>query len=299
MTRRDAFWATMGLLLPLVAFGPNPVNAAEGPAVVNCHDEALGTVQKTLARDCNGRIVGDTEAEAIREKRRERIRRALAKPSRPQFQGHRLKSVGSGFFVATDGALLTNHHVVDDCAVVTITPTEGEMAAATQVVIAEDADLALLRSSLVPPGVAAFGTAVAEEFATGPASLVGYPNLGLVAIEPVLTTVEVVEKKTSPSNQPVIIIKGEVRSGNSGGPLLDRGGSVIGVVFAKVNSVKVFQMTGKTIRNVGLALSRETVLSFLDDQGVDYRIERLQPSRTESRVLNDAKPYLAQVGCWG
>lgn len=295
---RGTIWATGGFLALLSAFGPGPADAAKGSSVINCHDEALGTVQKTLAGDCNGKIVGDAEAEAIREKRRERIRRTLTKPSRPQVQGHRLAGVGSGFFVAADGSLVTNHHVVGNCAVVTITPTDGEMVVATQVVVSEEADLALLRSDLAPPGVATFGTATAEQFATGPASLLGYPNLGLVAIEPILTAVEVVERNRSPTNQPVIIIKGDVRSGNSGGPLLDPGGLVIGVVFAKVNSVKVFQMTGRAIRNVGLALSRETVVSFLEDQGVAYRIERILPAQTENRILRDARPYLAQIGCW-
>lgn len=290
--------AVAGLVALVMTTFPRSAAAAEGPLVVNCHDERLGTVQQTLSGDCKGRVVSNSEAEAIREQRRERIRRTLEKPKRPQIQGRRLAGVGSGFFVSADGSVVTNHHVVDDCAIVTITPSDGDMVRATKVVLADNADLALLRSNFSPPAVATFGTATAEQFALGPASLIGYPNLGLVTIEPILTTVEVVDRVRSTENQPVLVIKGKVRAGNSGGPLLDRGGLVIGVIFAKINSVKNYQLTGKAVRNVGFALSRQTVVSFLDAQGVDYQVERILPERPESLVLREARPFLAQIGCW-
>ena len=45
--------------------------------------------------------------------------------------------------------------------------------------------------------------------------------------------------------------------------MLDLNGLVIGVVTAKVNTPKVFQKTGRVMRNIGIAISRPTVLDFL------------------------------------
>ena len=297
--KRDIL-AAAGVLALLLAAFPRSAEPAENPLVVNCYDEALGTVQQTLSGDCKGKVVGDREAEAIREQRRERIRQTLAKPKRPKIEGRRLAGVGSGFFVAPDGSLVTNRHVVDGCAIVTITPSDGDMIRATQVVMADNADLALLRSRFSPRAVATFGTETAERFALGPASLIGYPNLGLVAIEPILTPVRVTGRGrlAGEGNLPVIQIRGKVRAGNSGGPLLDRGGQVIGVVFQKIDSVSYYQLTGKRIRNVGFAISRETVTAFLEKQGVDYRVGQILAARPESLVLREARPYLAQIGCW-
>ena len=296
MLQRNTWTVCCLLLLCLPASAASL--AQEGSAVVNCHDEALGTVQKLLAQDCKGKVVGEAEADQIREQRRQRIRSVLARPSRPGIEGRRLVSVGSGFFVSADGSVVTNRHVVAECGLVTITPAEGEMAVATAVITDSTADLAVLHSDITPPAVATFRDAAEKEFTREPALLIGYPNRGLVTIEPVVTAVEVVDRKFSAAKKPHIVIKGQVRSGNSGGPVLDASGLVIGVVFAKINSVKIFQLTGKNVRDIGMAISREAVFEFLDGQGVNYRESRLSQKRAQDDVLEGAKPYLAQIRCW-
>jgi uncharacterized protein len=66
----------------------------------------------------------------------------------------RLDSTGTGFAVSQNGHLLTNHHVVADCAEVRVQPQANEAAAA--VVVARDPtnDLALLQASISPPALA-------------------------------------------------------------------------------------------------------------------------------------------------
>ena len=289
---------TVGCLMLLCLPASAASLATEGSAVVNCHDEALGTVQRLLVQDCKGKVVGEAEADQIRERRRQRIRGVLARPSRPGIKGRRLASTGSGFFVSADGSVVTNRHVVGECGVVTISPTEGEMAVATAVITDPTADLAVLHSDITPPAVATFRDVAEKAFTREPALLIGYPNRGLVTIEPVVTAVEVVDRKLSAAKKPHIVLKGQVRSGNSGGPVLDASGLVIGVVYAKINSVKIFQLTGKNVRNIGMAVSREAVIEFLDDQGVNYRESRLSQKRAQNDVLESAKPFLAQIRCW-
>lgn len=271
--------------------------AQTGHTLVNCFEESLGTVHKTLVGDCKGRVVTDEEAAAIHKQRRDYIQKVLSKPIDSKLQDKRLVGLGSGFFVAADGSIITSHHVVDGCTTVSITPTFGELKLATAVVSDAQTDLALLRADIVPPGIASLvpgdGPAV-----IGTAFIVGYPDMGLVTIEPILTAVDVVGRENNTGRGPAIVIRGDVRRGNSGGPMLDSGGSVIGVVFAKVNTASVHNATGEVLQDIGLALPGDILEAFLESQGVPFRAAQRRPPQTEDRILEDVRPFLAQIGCW-
>jgi S1-C subfamily serine protease len=122
--------------------------------------------------------------------------------------------------------------------------------------------------------------------------------MGLITIEPILTPVEVLRWQEAASQRPAIVIRGDVRQGNSGGPLLGGDGSVIGVVFAKVNAVKVYETTGETVRDIAMAIPGKVLRRFLDAQGVGYRVTPGRPPQPESQLLTDARPFVVQIGCW-
>src|SRR3546814_16676908 len=78
--------------------------------------------------------ISAAEAAEVRKRRQEYIQKLLAKAPHSDVEGKRLERVGSGFFVAEDGSVLTSHHVVDGCSGVSVAPSFGEMALATDVV---------------------------------------------------------------------------------------------------------------------------------------------------------------------
>lgn len=271
--------------------------AVDPGAAVQCYNEALGTVQETLARDCQGEIVSEEQAEALRKDRRKYIQKLLSDPAASKVPGKRLTGTGSGFFVSANGSVITNHHVIDGCAAVSISPTFGEMVLASEVVSDKKSDLALLRADVVPPAVASLAADV-QTVGLGPAYVVGYPNRGLVTIEPILSAVEILNTKGRTKQGPAVVVRGDIRQGNSGGPLLDSGGSVLGVIFAKVNSVNVYEATGQIVRDVAMAVPSETVQSFLEAHDVDFRRSMRRPPQLAERILSDTRPFLARVGCW-
>src|SRR5690606_34466956 len=61
-----------------------------------------------------------------------------------------------------------------------------------------------------------------------------------------------------------------VQPGNSGGPLLDRRGQVVGVVVAKLNALRVAQMTGDIPQNINFAVKPGPVKALLEAHGVRY-----------------------------
>jgi hypothetical protein len=79
-------------------------------------------------------------------------------------------------------------------------------------------------------------------------------------------------------------ISAPVQPGNSGGPLLDSSGHLIGVVTAKLNAALVAAFIGDIPQNVNFALKAEIARAFLDTKGIAYRKARsdqnLSPGQT-------------------
>ena len=285
------------LLLLLWVLVPAPVLAQGGYEIVHCLDEHLGNVQKTLASDCEGRAIAADEAAARRDQRRDYIQKVLSKAPDPRLQDKTLTRVGSGFFIADDGSVLTSHHIVEGCTGISVAPTFGELRLATGMVPDQEADLALLQTGAAPPGIAVFaqdsGAAIMAS-----AFVSGYPEQGMVTTAPVLTAVEVLRREADTPHGPAMVIRGDVRKGNSGGPLLDTGGNVIGVVVAKIDSVAMYKATGEAVVDIGLTLPGDRVQRFLKAQSVRYRQDQRQPLQSPDRLLENTRSFMVQVGCW-
>ncbi|WP_193369809.1 S1 family peptidase [Pelagibius marinus] len=281
----------------LALFAARPAGGQNGHVIVHCLDEVLGIVQDTLADDCKGRVATEEEAVTARNQRRDYIQKVLANPGNSKLKGKRLASSGSGFFVDDDGGVLTSRHLVEDCIEVTVAPSFGAKALVTSMVSDDRADLALLHTGAAPTGIAVLaqdgGPAV-----VGPAFIAGYPEQGMVSLIPVLTAVEVLRRESHTPRGPAMIVRGDVRRGGSGGPLLDTGGNVIGVVVAKVDTVATYNATGKVVRDIGFVLPIDRVRRFLDAQDVRYHSGQRRPLQPEERLRQDTRPFMVQVGCW-
>src|SRR3546814_8389376 len=103
------------------------------------------------------------------------FQKVLSKVSDSSMEGKRLSRLGSGFVVAEDGSVLTSHHLVDGCSSISVAPTFEEMAKATVIAPDAEVDLALLRTSVTPPGIASFAEG-ASSMVMGAGFLSGYPQ---------------------------------------------------------------------------------------------------------------------------
>jgi S1-C subfamily serine protease len=139
---------------------------------------------------------------------------------------------GSGW-IAAPGLVVTNAHVVAGERDTTVQTQAGTRVGATAVHYDPRNDLAILRVGLDRALLQLAPAAHSGE----PAAVLGYPENGPFTISPARfgSTQEVISQDAygrGPLRRPMSSLRGTVRSGNSGGPLVDSRGRVLATVFA-------------------------------------------------------------------
>jgi S1-C subfamily serine protease len=139
---------------------------------------------------------------------------------------------GSGWAVEP-GLIVTNAHVVAGSDDTTVTTQGGTELDATPVYYGPEDDLALLRVGADLPTLP-----ISDRRDPGADAVVlGYPENGPYSVAAARlgdTTATVSEDSygNGPVNRTIVALRGSVRSGNSGGPLVDDRGRAVGTVFA-------------------------------------------------------------------
>ncbi len=187
-------------------------------------------------------------------------------PAPPPRQG---ASTGTGFFVSEDGHLVTNAHVVKDCSSIAVKTDDGAVQAA--VVLATDAtnDLTLLKLAKKPARVAALR--IGARLGEGVEAF-GFPHSDILSTAGNFTLGNVTALAGMRDDIRYLQISAPVQAGNSGGPLLDGSGALVGVVTAKLNAIKVMLASDDLPQNVNFAVKAAMVAAFLDANRVTYKV---------------------------
>ena len=158
-------------------------------------------------------------------------------------------SLGSGFLIDAAGHIITNAHVVDSASKTTVTFEDGTEAEGTILGVDPSTDVAVVKIDKVPTGVSPLplgnsgGLTVGQEVVAigNPYGYAGTATTGIVsALE------RVIESPSGFTIQNAIQTDAAINQGNSGGPLFDRDGRVIGI-----NS----QIASKNGGNVGIGFA--------------------------------------------
>jgi putative serine protease PepD len=171
---------------------------------------------------------------------------------------------GTGFLVDGDGTIVTNAHVVGDSTDVQVRfDDKGEMHDAQVLSVDTSTDLAALKVESVPDGVQPLKLADSDQVQVGDSAIaIGYP-LGLDRTA-TAGIVSGLERQISAPNgfsiDRVIQTDAAVNPGNSGGPLLNGDGEVIGV-----NSQIATAGGGEGNVGIAFAIPVNTVKDVLPD----------------------------------
>jgi len=205
-------------------------------------------------------------------------------------------STGSGFFISHEGHILTNNHVVSDCAQANIKRPDGTNAAAAVLIRNEADDLAILKSAVAVKTPATL-RATPEPRIGEQIVVFGFPLAGILTSTGNATIGNIAGSAGIGNDPNHLQISAPVQLGNSGGPLLDMRGNVIGVVDMKINALSAAAITGDIPQNINFAIKGSVVKQFLDEQGISYLIGEPEKELSIPDVVDHAKEFSVAIEC--
>lgn len=185
-------------------------------------------------------------------------------------------SSGTGFVVSREGHVLTNNHVVEGCRSVRTT-IEGAQSELTLLGTDKINDLAVLKV----PGSMLYIARFREGTNIRPGDdvvVVGFPLPRLLATEANVTTGTISALAGIRNDTRLFQMTAPVQPGNSGGPVLDLSGHIVGVVVGKLDALELAKATGDIPQNINFAINAAVARTFLDSHGVSY-----QTAKSEKR----------------
>jgi TPR repeat protein len=238
----------------------------------------------------------------------------IDKPSIPAFDPNQPyvilpQSTGTAFFIADDGYLLTCAHVVSPLEPKTATGfLDGRAVARIEVTVAGKThtaklvkmdkanDVAVLKISgdfKSIPLAASRAVKLGDAICT-----LGFPNTDIQGTETKFTAGEINSLAGVQDDPRYFQISVPVQPGNSGGPLLDSSGNVIGLVSARLADIATLKITGSLPQNVNYALKSSFITAFLETlPEVSAKLKSARPnkSRPLAEIADEAKPSVALV----
>jgi len=199
------------------------------------------------------------------------------------------RALGSGFVIDKDGHVVTNYHVVRGASSIEVSFSNQETRSAKVVGTDPSTDLAVLKVDVDAKALTPLSLADSDEVQVGdPVVAIGNP----FGLERTVTAgiVSALQREVSAPNDytidHVIQTDAPINSGNSGGPLIDAQGRVIGV-----NSQIETANGGGGNVGIGFAIPSNTVKSVVAQLLDDGRVDRAFLGVT----LQDVEPDVAQV----
>jgi serine protease Do len=204
------------------------------------------------------------------------------------------KSFGTGFYVS-ENRVLTNWHVVAGCSkYITIKYPGYASSKAWLKATDKTNDLALLETERPGLGVASFEYNVRLGAAV---YAFGFPLAEVLSQSGNFVPGSVSSLKGVAEDSRFLQMSVPVQVGNSGGPLLNASGGVIGIIQSKLDAVKTVSLTGDIPQNVNFAIKSMIAMNFLQSSGVSPMIAAPTAAWDPADIAEGAQKFTVQVTC--
>lgn len=178
------------------------------------------------------------------------------------------QATGSGFILSPNGYVATNYHVVEGAAAITVTTHEGDVYEAKLVGYDSSNDVAVLKVDAEELPAVTLGHS--DDLIIGDMVVaIGNP-LGQLTATQTVGYVSGKNREVTTDNTVINMIQTDaaINSGNSGGPLFNMKGEVVGITSAKYSGTT---SSGATIEGISFAIPIDDVINIIDDlQTVGY-----------------------------
>jgi S1-C subfamily serine protease len=250
--------AAIQTLLARLGYDPGPINGEVGLRT----NMAISAFQKSLGERGDG-----LPSEAVRAKL-EKVAAERTAASAPKPKEKAVASTGTGFYISPD-TIITNFHVVNECAEIRLHKTGADLGKVQVLATSRADDLAALHAEAPAKSFLKLRSGAPIK-AAEPVLVFGYPLAQALSSAGNTTVGNVTALAGLQDDSRFMQISAAVQPGNSGGPVLDEAGRLIGVVMAKLNALVVARLTGDIPQNVNFAIKVGTLGSFLDSHGIRY-----------------------------
>lgn len=199
---------------------------------------------------------------------------------------------GSGFFVSSGGIGITNAHVVEGCQ-------SGSISGYGKArVVARDVanDLALIQ--LTEPSITPSAKLRRKPLQLGETVFVmGFPLAGQLDNGLNFTSGLVSSLAGIGNNSRLLQFTAPIQAGNSGGPVVDGSGLIVGVTQSKLDEVAALAASGSLPQNINFGIKSDLVAIFMRANGAEPIELETQASKAATEVAREGKGYTFQIKC--
>ena len=199
---------------------------------------------------------------------------------------------GSGFIISDSGHILTNEHVAGNCKNIIIQP--GNIKAE---LVAKDAkvDLAILKVQGVFKNYAIFSVNTAV--LGGQVVAAGFPYKQLLSSSIKISTGIISSLAGIKDDKKVVQITAPIQPGNSGGPLIDAYGNIVGVIVSKLDSKLMYNVMDDIPQNVNFAIKSKYAKKFLYKNNITFEQSASTTKYDIPAISKAAEAYTVEINC--
>jgi S1-C subfamily serine protease len=197
---------------------------------------------------------------------------------------------GTGFAVTSDGYVVTNNHVVKDCNNVEIYH-KGSAIPAIVINVDPIVDLAIIKGNFRPEKFYYLSTK--RPRLRMPIEVIGY-GFGKKISSYVKVSEGIISSLVGIQNDSSRIqISAALQPGNSGGPIIDENGNVVGVAVEKVSVDWAKENLSAIPENMGFGIKSGALINFLDGNNIEYSTDNKLSFEEIDTLIHGGTYYLS------
>ncbi len=215
-------------------------------------------------------------------------------PDHQPAPGYRLVATGTGFVVNIN-YVVTAEHVLEKCNVISI--QHGHKKIGAQIVARDSSnDLGLIQLTEPFPNIAKFRGGKRARLGEMVVNY-GYPLFGQLSSSATITEGNINNLSGMGDDSTIIQFDAPTQPGNSGGPVLDSSGNVVGVAIQTL-SKKYADATGHIAQNINFAVKSNIVENFLQSNNVPFELADSTEEIKLPGIAEKAAMFTVLIGCW-